>query len=99
MVHSACTIHMLNLPEKSAKRDVIHGVKHLEEIAEDWLCARRTICIISVLARKWKVDLPEEASIVLERADEKYGTYATSDVPSPHRSSINMSNSPHSFPA
>ncbi|KAK3990114.1 fungal-specific transcription factor domain-containing protein [Cladorrhinum sp. PSN332] len=86
MVHSACTIHLLNLPEKTAKRDITHGVKHLEEIAEDWLCARRTLSIISVLARKWNVDLPEEADLVLKRTDEKYGTFSTSDVPSPNRS-------------
>ncbi|CRK46547.1 hypothetical protein BN1723_020069, partial [Verticillium longisporum] len=58
MVHSACTIHMLNLPEKTARRDITHGVKHLEEIAEDWPCARRTLGIISVLGRKWNVELP-----------------------------------------
>ncbi|KAI1634992.1 fungal-specific transcription factor domain-containing protein [Biscogniauxia mediterranea] len=83
MLHSACTIHILNLPEKTAKRDIIHGVKHLEEIAEDWLCGRRTLSILSVLARKWKVELPEEASHVLQRTDEKWGTFNTSDVPSP----------------
>lgn len=83
MIHSACTIHLLNLPEKTAKRDIIHGVKHLEEIAEDWPCARRTLSIISVLARKWNVELPEEASAVLQRTDEKYGHYNTSDVPTP----------------
>ncbi|KAF4966195.1 hypothetical protein FSARC_6079 [Fusarium sarcochroum] len=84
MVHSACTIHLLNLPEKTARRDITHGVKHLEEIAEDWLCARRTLSILSVLARKWNCELPEDAAFVLHRADEKYGTYSTSDVPSPH---------------
>jgi len=83
MVHSACTIHLLNLPEKTAKRDIVHGVKHLEEIAEDWLCARRTLSILSVLARKWKIELPEEASTVLARTDAKYGTFSTADVPSP----------------
>ncbi|KAI1462030.1 fungal-specific transcription factor domain-containing protein [Annulohypoxylon moriforme] len=83
MLHSACTIHILNLPEKTARRDIIHGVKHLEEIAEDWLCGRRTLSIISVLARKWNVELPEEASHVLQRTDEKWGTFKTSDVPSP----------------
>lgn len=83
MVHSACTIHLLNLPEKTARRDIIHGVKHLEEIAEDWLCARRTLSILSVLARKWNCELPEDAAFVLQRADEKYGTYSMSDVPSP----------------
>ena len=34
IVHSACTIHLLNLPDKNARRDIVHGVKHLEEIAE-----------------------------------------------------------------
>lgn len=83
MVHSACTIHLLNLPEKTARRDIIHGIKHLEEIAEDWLCARRTLSILSVLARKWNCELPEDAAYALQRADEKYGTYSMSDVPSP----------------
>ncbi|EHA54684.1 hypothetical protein MCOR27_011777 [Pyricularia oryzae] len=83
MLHSACTIHLLNLPEKAARRDIIHGVKHLEEMSEDWLCARRTLSIFSVLARKWHVELPAEASIVLKRTDEKYGTFNTAEVPSP----------------
>ncbi|KAF8855352.1 hypothetical protein BDZ45DRAFT_504789 [Acephala macrosclerotiorum] len=83
IVHSACTIHLLNLPEKTAKRDIIHGVKHLEEIAEDWLCARRTLSILSVLARKWKIVLPEEAETVFARTDAKYGFFSTADVPSP----------------
>ncbi|KAI2615673.1 fungal-specific transcription factor domain-containing protein [Hypoxylon sp. NC1633] len=93
MLHSACTIHILNLPEKTAKRDIIHGVKHLEEIAEDWLCGRRTLSIISVLARKWNVELPEEASHVLRRTDERWGTFKTSDVPSP-RQHVTTSSSP-----
>lgn len=83
MLHSACTIHLLNLPEKTAKRDIIHGVKHLEEIAEDWLCARRTLSILSVLARKWKCELPDEAAAVLKRTDDKYGHLGTAEVPSP----------------
>ncbi|KAF4896191.1 Nitrogen assimilation transcription factor nit-4 [Colletotrichum fructicola] len=96
MIHSACTIHLLNLPEKTAKRDIIHGVKHLEEIAEDWPCARRTLSIISVLARKWNVELPEEASVVLQRTDEKYGHFNTSDVPTPRS---NTTASPSQQPA
>jgi hypothetical protein len=100
MVHSACAIHILNLPEKTAKRDVIHGVKHLEEIAEDWVCARRSLSILSVLARKWKIDLPEEAALVLQRTDEKYGTVSTSDVPSPNRSGAHsVAQSPQSVPS
>jgi hypothetical protein len=100
MEHQACTIHLLNLPEKTAKRDIIHGVKHLEEIAEDWLCARRSLSIISVLSRKWNCELPEEASLVLQRTDEKYGTFSTTDVPSPPRSTSTTSSasSPAEFP-
>lgn len=99
MLHSACTIHLLNLPEKTARRDIIHGVKHLEEIAEDWLCARRTLSILSVLARKWKCELPDEAAVVLQRTDEKYGYLVTTDVPSPNRSiPSHFTPSPPSFP-
>lgn len=99
MLHSACTIHLLNLPEKTAKRDIIHGVKHLEEIAEDWLCARRTLSIISVLARKWNCELPEEAAVTLKRTDEKYGHLVTADVPSPHALRLpSFTPSPPAFP-
>jgi hypothetical protein len=77
ITHSACTIHLLNLPEKNARRDIVHGVKHLEEIADSWLAARRTLAILSFLARKWNVDLPEEASTVLARTDEKFASYVS----------------------
>ncbi|KAL2153216.1 hypothetical protein VTH82DRAFT_4371 [Thermothelomyces myriococcoides] len=98
MVQTACTIHILHLPEKTARRDIIHGVKHLEEIAEDWLCARRALSTLSVLARKWKVELPEEAALVLQRTDEKYGTVSVSDVPSPNRSGPSATQSPQPHP-
>ena len=83
IAHSACTIHLLNLPDKNAKRDIIHGVKHLEEIAEFWLCARRTLGILSTLARRWKVDMPEEAATVLARTDMKFGHFQSEDSQSP----------------
>ena len=92
IVHSACTIHLLNLPEKTAKRDIVHGVKHLEEIAEDWLCARRTLSILSLLARKWKVTLPEEAATVFARTDHKYGSISTASSP---KSDIVVATPPH----
>jgi hypothetical protein len=94
IVHSACTIHLLNLPEKTAKRDIVHGVKHLEEIAEDWLCARRTLSILSVLARKWKIDLPEEALQVFTRTDAKFGFFSTADVPSPKQDLVVQTHPP-----
>lgn len=83
IAHSACTIHLLNLPEKNARRDVIHGVRQLEEIAESWLCARRTLCILSVQVRKWKIELPEEAMEVLARTDAKFGSPKAFDRNSP----------------
>jgi len=86
IAHSACTIHLLNLPDKGARRDITHGVKHLEEIAECWLCARRTLGILHVLAGKWKVELPEEAALVLERCEAKFGPYH--DVPTPKTPSM-----------
>ena len=84
ILHNACTIHLLNLStdDKNAKRDIVHGVKHLEEMAEGWLGARRTLAILSTLARKWRVELPEEAAAVLARTDKKFGTYS-SDASSP----------------
>lgn len=75
ILHTACTIHLLNLPDKNSKRDITHGLKHLEEIAESWLCARRTLAILSEISKKWKVELPEEAEAILGRTQSKYGTW------------------------
>ncbi|KAI9727901.1 MAG: hypothetical protein M1828_005306 [Chrysothrix sp. TS-e1954] len=86
IAHSASTIHLLNLPDKNAKRDIVHGVKHLEEIAEGWLCARRTLCVLSDQSHKWNIELPEEAASVLARTDAKYGPVSPpkpSNGPSP----------------
>src|ERR1051326_5431550 len=83
IAHSACTIHLLNLPDKIARRDIVHGVKHLEEIAEGWLCARRALGILNVLARKWKVELPDDALAVLERAEQKFGPFRDLGTPKP----------------
>jgi hypothetical protein len=82
ITHSACIIHLLDLPAKNARRDIIHGIKHLEETAEGWISARRTLNILAMLARKWNIELPEEAEVVLARTDAKYGSY-TGDVSSP----------------
>jgi hypothetical protein len=88
IAHSACTIHLLNVPDKNAKRDITHGVKHLEEIAESWLCARRTLAILSTLSRQWKVDLPDEAVAVFARTDVKYADWNQEiNAPTP-RSSV-----------
>ncbi|KAF8448104.1 fungal-specific transcription factor domain-containing protein, partial [Kalaharituber pfeilii] len=68
MIHSACTIHLMNVPEKSAKRDIVQGLRSLEDMAEGWLCARRALVIIRILAKKWKIELPDEAVVILARA-------------------------------
>ncbi len=83
IAHSACTIHLLNLPEKNAIRDIIHGLKHLEEIAESWLCARRTLSILHIVARRWQIELPEEAAKILVRTDAKFGPLRSHDQQSP----------------
>lgn len=79
IAHSACTIHLLNLPDKNAQRDIIHGLKHLEEIAESWLCARRTLRILDQSASKWNIELPHQAFLVLERTHAKYGSWGSWD--------------------
>ncbi|KAK4494399.1 hypothetical protein PRZ48_014697 [Zasmidium cellare] len=99
ITHSACTIHLLNLPDKNAKRDIVHGLKHLEEIAEGWLCARRTLAILSVLANKWKVELPDDGAVVLARTDAKFGSYgAELQSPSQKRASEILVPPPTSSP-
>ena len=81
IAHSACTIHLLNLPDKNAKRDIIHGVKHLEEIGEMWTCARRTLRILGVMAEKWKTELPDEAVTTFSRTHTRWGSVEPAQSP------------------
>ena len=81
IVHSACTIHILNLPDKNAKRDIVHGVRQLEEIGECWTCARRTLRILEISAAKWKIELPEEAVATFQRARSKWGAFESDMSP------------------
>lgn len=85
IAQSACTIHLLSLPDKNAKRDITHGLKHLEEIAESWPVARRTLSILSVLSTKWAVELPDDAAQVLERCEEKFGPFTENYNTAVHR--------------
>ncbi|KAJ5370830.1 Nitrogen assimilation transcription factor nirA [Penicillium cataractarum] len=87
IAHTACTIHLLNLPEKNAQRDIIHGLRNLEEMAEGWLCARRTLRILDISASKWQVELPPEATTIFERTHVKWGSWGSWDqVASPSTS-------------
>ncbi|KAJ5101775.1 Transcription factor [Penicillium alfredii] len=79
IAHTACTIHLLNLPDKTAQRDIIHGLKSLEEMAESWLCARRTLRILDISANKWQVELPAEANSVFEHTHTKWGSWGSWD--------------------
>jgi hypothetical protein len=79
IAHTACTIHLLNLPDKNAQRDVIHGLRNLEEMAEGWLCARRTLRILDISATKWQVTLPPEATSIFERTHHKWGSWGSWD--------------------
>lgn len=83
-IHTTLTIHLLNfggLDEKNAKRDVLHGLKHLEEIGNYWTCARRTVKVVGALAKKWTVDLPDEARTILSRVQAKWGSMEISTPP------------------
>ena len=82
IAHTACTIHILNLPDKNAKRDITHGVKHLEEMGECWTAARRTLRILNLCAERWKTELPEEAEAVFVRGKLKWGMSVSSSSPS-----------------
>lgn len=75
IVHSACTIHLLNLPDRNARRDLIHGVRNLEEIGEGWLCARRTLRILDLSAVKWHIEIPNEVAAVFDRTRVKWGSW------------------------
>ena len=72
IAHSACTIHLLNLPDRDARRDISHGVRHLEEVAESWLCASRTLATLGIQARRWRIELPEDTASILQRWESKY---------------------------
>ncbi|KAI4095839.1 MAG: hypothetical protein LQ344_001393 [Seirophora lacunosa] len=91
IAHTACTIHLLNLPEKNAVRDIVHGLKHLEEIADGWLCARKTLRILSISAQKWNIELPDEAAKLLVRTDAKYAAYSPMEQASPKHGPVNNS--------
>lgn len=80
MAHTACTIHLLNLPEKNAQRDVVHCLRHLDEMGESWLCARRTLRILDISATKWQVDLPREAVAIFEQTHTKWGSWGSWDL-------------------
>ncbi|KAI1624684.1 fungal-specific transcription factor domain-containing protein [Exophiala viscosa] len=81
IVHSACTIHLLNLPDKNARRDIVHGIKHLEEMGECWTAARRTLRVLRICADRWNIDIPEEAEMVYTRIKVKWGVTAEAGSP------------------
>lgn len=74
IAHSACTIHLLNLPEKNAKRDIVHGIKQLEEMGDCWTAARRTLRILCLCSERWQIELPEEAQAVFARTKARWGS-------------------------
>ncbi|KAK5188394.1 hypothetical protein LTR47_011820 [Exophiala xenobiotica] len=82
IAHSACTIHLLSLPDKNARRDISHRVRHLEEMGECWTAARRTLQVLRQCADRWKIEIPEEAEMVFTRVGNKWGLMPA-NVPSP----------------
>ncbi|KAL8790066.1 MAG: hypothetical protein Q9213_000768 [Squamulea squamosa] len=94
IAHTACTIHLLNLPDKNATRDIVHGLKHLDEIADGWLCARKTLRILSIVASKWKIELPEEAAKLLKRTDAKFAAFSPTEQISPRQAPVKSQGPP-----
>ena len=90
IAHTACTIHLLNLPDKNAKRDIIHGVKQIEEMGECWTAARRTLRVLHLCAEKWNVELPEEAEAAFARARLRWGLLMRAPSPNTPPSSLNQ---------
>lgn len=90
--HMACTVHVLNLPDKNAARDLVYGLSHLEEISESWLCARRTLGILRQVSRRWNVDLPEAAEKTFEKVEAKFGVFKHHDF------SLSPKSEPHATP-
>jgi hypothetical protein len=99
-IHTACTIHLLNLPQKTATRDIVQGLKSLQEMGECWLVARRSLVVIEILVRRWGLSLPEEAEMILncarpeakrfglqEKTSFSSSSSTASDAPSPSNSS------------
>jgi len=72
IAHTACTIHLLNLPDKNAKRDIVHGVKQLEEMGDCWTAARRTLRVLNLCAERWKIELPDEAQAAMTRTKARW---------------------------
>ncbi|KAJ5939168.1 Transcription factor [Penicillium verhagenii] len=79
IAHTACTIHLLNLPGRNPERDIVHGLRNLEEMADGWLAARRTLRILDISANKWHVQLPAEAIAIFERTHAKWGSWGSWD--------------------
>ncbi|KAI5296621.1 hypothetical protein KEM52_005572 [Ascosphaera acerosa] len=78
-IHSACTIHMMNLPEQQASQCLTAGLQCLEYMANHWRSARRALRIIDLSAVKWGVDLPAQADEVLQRTYTTYGSLGAFD--------------------
>ncbi|KAF2482956.1 fungal-specific transcription factor domain-containing protein [Neohortaea acidophila] len=76
ILYVASTIHLLNLPQKDASKDLVHAIRHLEEISDCWPAAKRSLAILSALSHRWKVQVPEAAH-------DKFEKYQSRASPSP----------------
>ena len=79
ITHAACTIHLLDLPDKTAQRDVLRGLKNLEEMAEGWPNARRSLRILDISINNWQIKLPPEAAAVFVRTLSRWGQWESWD--------------------
>ena len=81
-IHSAATIHLLNLPQKTAARDIVQALQALEEMGECWLVARRSLVIIDILVRRWCLKIPADAGAILLRSRSEAHRWGLHEKPS-----------------
>ena len=61
---SACTIHLLNLPSELPAAHLCQGLQDFQSMSVNHQFAARCIDIISSLASKWNISLPENTATV-----------------------------------
>lgn len=72
IIHAASTIHLLNLQDKEAQRGILYNIQGLEDIADHWTGARKSLIILGMQVQKWRIELPAEATAILLRAKMNY---------------------------
>ncbi|KAL6714818.1 hypothetical protein ACLMJK_007078 [Lecanora helva] len=66
IILSSSIIHLLNLPNASAARDLTFSIDSLREMSTSHAFAKRCILVVIKLAKQWNIDLPPEVFTAAE---------------------------------